>query len=71
MDFAGVEPTRSFVDEFIGRLAEALGEECFLNRVRLVNLTESARMLPHNIAHAAAQYSDQASPWWQRSDADY
>ena len=49
LDFEGVEPTPSFADEFVGRLAEELGEECFHKRVRLVKMTGSARVLLQNV----------------------
>jgi hypothetical protein len=49
LDFEGIEPTPSFADEFVGRLAEELGEECFRKRVRFVNLREPARTLLQNV----------------------
>jgi len=49
LDFEGIEPTPSFADEFVGRLAEELGEECFHKRVRFVNLKDPARLLLQNV----------------------
>jgi hypothetical protein len=45
LDFGRNELTPSFADEFVGRLAEALGEAAFRDRVRFVNLSESAKLL--------------------------
>lgn len=49
LDFEDIEPTPSFADEFVGRLAEELGADCFHRRVRLVNLKQSARALLQNV----------------------
>jgi hypothetical protein len=45
LDFEGIEPTPSFADEFVGRLAEELGSNEFRARVRFINLEESTRLL--------------------------
>jgi hypothetical protein len=45
LNFAGIEPTPSFADEFVGRLAEELGEANFRGRIRFENLAQSTRLL--------------------------
>jgi len=45
LDFQGIEPTPSFADEFVGRLAAELGATEFQARIRFANLDESATLL--------------------------
>ena len=45
LDFEGVEPSPSFADEFVGRLAEELGERAFRMHVGFANLDEATQLL--------------------------
>jgi len=45
LDFKDANPTPSFVDESIGRLAESLGERTFRAQVRIVNVLPDVRPL--------------------------
>ncbi len=45
VDFANAQPTPSFADEFLGRLAESLGRAEFKARVQVVNVSEGTRPL--------------------------
>ncbi|MBV2180920.1 MAG: STAS-like domain-containing protein [Castellaniella sp.] len=45
LDFAGADPTPSFVDECLGILCKTIGLKAFRDRVKISNLTDSSRSL--------------------------
>ena len=49
LDFTGAHPTPSFADELVGRLAEALGEAAFRQRVRFVGYGPAERLLLNQV----------------------
>jgi len=49
IDFGGQVPTPSFADQSIGNLAKTLGVAAFRQRVRLLNVPESARLLIRHV----------------------
>lgn len=51
LDFIGVEPSPSFADEFIGRLAEEMGAREFRGRLHFANLTEPVQFLLRTVVN--------------------
>ncbi|WP_170845191.1 STAS-like domain-containing protein [Chitinasiproducens palmae] len=49
IDFEGVDPSPSFADECVGMLCKILGVETFKRRVRLVNLSDTARTIVRHV----------------------
>lgn len=61
LDFTGAHPTPSFADELVGRLASALGESCFRQKVRIVGAGEAERTLLNQVVSRRLQRRDTMS----------